>query len=128
MKTFFRRRRKPVVAVIRLEGIIMSSGRLRSSGLNDAGLSPIIEKAFRKGKPKAVALQINSPGGSPVQSSLIGNRIRRLSEEKEIPVYAFVEDLAASGGYWIACAADEIFVDRVPLWARLASFPLPLFS
>ncbi|MEO0678655.1 MAG: S49 family peptidase, partial [Pseudomonadota bacterium] len=63
------------------------------------------------GKKAAVALVINSPGGSPVQSALIGARIRRLAEEKEVPVYAFVEDVAASGGYWLAAAADEIFVD-----------------
>lgn len=96
----------PTVAVVRLNGMI-ATGR----GLNDAGIAPAIEKAFAKGKPKAVALIINSPGGSPVQSSLIGARIRRLADEKEIPVYAFVEDVAASGGYWLASAADEIWVD-----------------
>ena len=69
-----------------------------------------MEKAFAK-KPAAVALVINSPGGSPVQSSLIGARIRRLADEHKIPVYAFVEDVAASGGYWLAASADEIFVD-----------------
>ena len=71
----------------------------------------MIEKAFTKGKPRAVALQINSPGGSPVQSSLIAARIRRLAEENNIPVIAFVEDVAASGGYWLAAAADEIWAD-----------------
>ena len=96
-----------MVAVIRLQGAIANAGR----GLDDPGLAPVIEKAFAKGKPKAVALQINSPGGSPVQSSLIAARIKRLSEEKDIPVFAFVEDVAASGGYWLACAADEIFID-----------------
>jgi serine protease SohB len=99
----------PVVGVIRLQGMISSGGR--GAALSDAGLAPLIEKAFRKGKPKAVALVINSPGGSPAQSSLIAARIRRLSEEKKIPVHAFVEDLAASGGYWLACAADDITVD-----------------
>jgi serine protease SohB len=103
------RSRSPVVAVIRLQGMIASGPR---GGLNDEALGPIIEKAFRRGKPKAVALVINSPGGSPVQSSLIAARIRRLSEEKDIPVVAFVEDAAASGGYWLACSADEIFADR----------------
>ncbi len=97
----------PRVAVIRLQGAISNSGR----GLDDVSLAPVIEKAFR-GKPDAVALQINSPGGSPVQSSLIAGRIRRLADEKGIPVYAFVEDVAASGGYWLACAADEIIIDR----------------
>ncbi len=81
------------------------------SGLSDETLGPVIEKAFRRGKPDAVALVINSPGGSPVQSSLIAARIRRLAEEKGVKVYAFVEDVAASGGYWLAVAADEIWLD-----------------
>ncbi len=98
----------PVVAVVRLSGVISASGR---GTLNDATLAPVIEKAFSRGKPAAVALQINSPGGSPVQSSLIGARIRRLASEKEVPVIAFVEDVAASGGYWLAAAADEIYAD-----------------
>ena len=100
-------KREPFVAVIRLQGQISNGGR----GLDNPGLAPIIEKAFSKGKPAAVALEINCPGGSPVQSSLIASRIRRLADEKKIPVFAFVEDVAASGGYWLACAADEIFVD-----------------
>ncbi|MGB3247294.1 MAG: S49 family peptidase [Sulfitobacter sp.] len=99
---------RPTVAVIRLSGVIGSQGR---AALNDATLAPVIDKAFSKGKPVAVALVINSPGGSPVQSSLIGARIRRLSEEKNVPVIAFVEDVAASGGYWLAAAADEIYAD-----------------
>ena len=97
----------PFVAVIRLQGAITNGGR----GLDNPGLAPVIEKAFSKGKPAAVALEINCPGGSPVQSSLIASRIRRLADEKKVPVFAFVEDVAASGGYWLACAADEIFVD-----------------
>ncbi|UWR23058.1 S49 family peptidase [Sulfitobacter sp. S190] len=101
-------KKEPTVAVIRLSGMIASTAR---GGLNDATMGPVIEKAFRKGKPVAVALEVNSPGGSPVQSSLIGARIRRLSEEKDIPVIAFVEDVAASGGYWLAAAADEIYAD-----------------
>ncbi len=103
--------RKPFVAVLLLEGVIHSGGRMRTTGLSDSSMAPIIEKAFGKGKPSAVAIKINSPGGSPVQSSLIAARIRRLAESKGIPVYAFVEDLAASGGYWLAAAADEIYVD-----------------
>lgn len=99
----------PTVAVIRLSGVISASPR---GMLNDTTLAPIIEKAFTRGKPAAVALEINSPGGSPVQSSLIGARIRSLAEEKEIPVIAFVEDVAASGGYWLAAAADEIYADE----------------
>ncbi|MDF1729157.1 MAG: S49 family peptidase [Sulfitobacter sp.] len=99
---------QPTVAVIRLSGVIATQAR---GSLNDAGIGPVIEKAFRRGKPDAVALEINSPGGSPVQSSLIGARIRRLAEEKNVPVIAFVEDVAASGGYWLAAAADEIYAD-----------------
>ncbi|MCG7520293.1 S49 family peptidase [Ruegeria sp. Ofav3-42] len=101
-------KKQPVVAVVRLSGAIGMAGR---GSLNDTALAPVLEKAFRKGKPAAVALEINSPGGSPVQSSLIGARIRRLSEELEVPVIAFVEDVAASGGYWLAAAADEIWAD-----------------
>jgi signal peptide peptidase SppA len=97
----------PVVSVIRLQGMIASGAQ----GLNDRTLAPLVERAFARGKPVAVALEINSPGGSPVQSSLIAARIRRLAAEKRIPVIAFVEDVAASGGYWLATAADEILVD-----------------
>lgn len=102
---------KPTVSVIRLSGVIGSGGRISGGGLNDEGMAPVIEKAFSKGKPKAVALIINSPGGSPTQSALIAARIRRLADEKDIKVYAFCEDVAASGGYWLATAADEIYVD-----------------
>jgi serine protease SohB len=99
----------PMVAVLRLNGVIASGGRGQT--LNDATLAPLMEKAFRKGKPDAVALVINSPGGSPVQSSLIGARIQRLAKENDVKTYAFVEDVAASGGYWLAASADEIWVD-----------------
>lgn len=102
------RKKRPLVAVIRLSGVIANGGR---GQLNDAGLAGMIDKAFSKGKPTAVALVLNSPGGSPVQSSLIAARIRRLATEKNVPVYGFVEDVAASGGYWLACAADEIYLD-----------------
>lgn len=102
------RPRRPSVSVIRLQGAIGVGG---ARSLTDAGLAPMIEAAFR-GRPVAVALQINSPGGSPVQSSLIAARIRRLGNEKRVPVIAFVEDVAASGGYWLATAADEIFCDH----------------
>jgi len=98
------------VAVVRLSGVIAAGGRA-GSGLSDASTAALLERAFSRGKPQAVALQLNSPGGSPVQSSLIGARIRRLSEEKRIPVLAFVEDVAASGGYWLAVQADEIWID-----------------
>lgn len=102
-------KRPPTVAIVRMSGAIGMAGR---GSLNDVSLAPVLERAFRKGKPAAVALEINSPGGSPVQSSLIGGRIRRLSEELDVPVLAFVEDVAASGGYWLAAAADEIFADE----------------
>ena len=101
-------RAKPRVAVIRLQGVISAGAR---GGLSDHALAPTIERAFRRGKPKAVALVINSPGGSPVQSALIAARIRRLAEERKMPVHAFVEDVAASGGYWLATAADDIWLD-----------------
>ena len=79
--------------------------------MSHAALYPVIESAFRKGEPAAVALLVNSPGGSPVQSSLIGSHVRRLADELSVPVHAFVEDVAASGGYWLAAAADDIWVD-----------------
>jgi signal peptide peptidase SppA len=102
---------KPVtVPVIRLQGTIGAGGR----ALSDASLAPLIDRAFRA-KPVAVALAINSPGGSAAQSSLIAARIRRLADEKKIPVHAFVEDVAASGGYWLATAADDIWADRASM-------------
>lgn len=103
--------RHPCVNVVRLSGVIAEAGRFGGGALNDAAVGPLIEKAFSRGRPAAVALALNSPGGSPAQSSLIAARIRRLAEEKGIKVYAFCEDVAASGGYWLACAADEIYVD-----------------
>lgn len=102
-------RRPRTVSVLRLHGPIGAAARF-SRGLSDQSMGPAIERAFA-GKPAAVALSINSPGGSPVQSSLIAGRIRRLAEEKDVPVYAYLEDVAASGGYWLACAADEIIAD-----------------
>ena len=84
MKRFIKRfKHKTTVPVIRLNGVIGGGSRLGGIGLNDASLAPIIERAFKKGKPKAVALVINSPGGSPVQSALIAARIRRLADEKQ---------------------------------------------
>jgi len=106
------RKSAPVVSVVRLEGVI-ASGRigLRPSQLNMRSLAAPLERAFKVPDVAAVALLINSPGGSPVQSSLIAKRVRALAEENEIPVIAFAEDVAASGGYWLACAADEIYAD-----------------
>jgi signal peptide peptidase SppA len=100
----------PVVPVVRLMGVIGFSTPLKP-GLTLAGLARALDRAFGMGKPKAVALVINSPGGSAVQSHLIYRRIRQLAEDKKVPVIAFVEDVAASGGYMIACAADEIVCD-----------------
>lgn len=104
-------RRTPVVPVVRLSGVIASGGLLGSRGLSIESVAPQLARAFGQRGAKAVALTLNSPGGSPVQSALIAQRIRLLAAEKKLPVIAFVEDVAASGGYWLACAADEIFVD-----------------
>jgi signal peptide peptidase SppA len=98
----------PVVGVLRLSGIIGGFGPLRS-GMTLAALETVIERAFKLPRLEAVALSVNSPGGSPAQSDLICRRIRDLAEEKEVRVFAFCEDVAASGGYWLACAADEIY-------------------
>lgn len=99
-----------VIHVVRLEGTI-ASGRSMQSSLSGKSLEPLFKKAFKKGV-SGVALAINCPGGSPVQSALIAANIRRLAEKHRIPVYAFCEDVAASGGYWLACAADEIYADQ----------------
>jgi len=112
MRSFPFLNRAPRVAVIRLHGAIANGPRGR---INDAVFAPLIERAFKRGKPAAVALSINSPGGSPVQSSMIAGRIRRLAAERNVPVYAFVEDVAASGGYWLACAADRIYADKTSI-------------
>lgn len=102
---------KPIVNVIRLEGVITSGRGGLSPSLNAKSLEPILRKAFAKGTT-AVALAINCPGGSPVQSALIASKIRAFSHDAKIPVIAFCEDVAASGGYWLACAADEIYADE----------------
>src|SRR5246127_995469 len=100
----------PFVPVVRLSGLIGAVTPLRP-GMTLAGLARTLERAFSVKHAKAVALVINSPGGSPVQSRQIYLRIRQLAEEKKLPVLVFVEDVAASGGYMIACAGDEIFCD-----------------
>jgi signal peptide peptidase SppA len=101
----------PVVAVVGLTGVIGRLGGFRR-GLSLAGLAETIERAFKLRRLKAVALAVNSPGGSPVQAALIAKRIRDLADEAEVPVYAFAEDVAASGGYWLTLAADEIYADE----------------
>ena len=108
------RGRPPIVSVVRLDGIIKGSDRF-SRSLNLASVAGRLEAAFKMRHSKAVALVVNSPGGSPVQSDLIAGRIRDLAKEHEKPVVAFVEDVAASGGYWLALAADEIFVNRASI-------------
>jgi signal peptide peptidase SppA len=100
----------PVVPVVRLTGVIGFSTPLRP-GLTLSSVAKQLDRAFAWPRARAVALSINSPGGSAVQSHLVFQRIRQLSAEKKLPAIAFVEDVAASGGYMIACAADEIVAD-----------------
>jgi serine protease SohB len=100
----------PVVPVVRLSGVIGFSTPLKP-GVTVASMARQLERAFNMRNARAVALIVNSPGGSPVQSHLIYRRIRQLAEEKKRPVIAFVEDVGASGGYMAACAADEIICD-----------------
>jgi signal peptide peptidase SppA len=104
------RRGAAIVPVVRLSGVIGAVTPLRP-GMSLAGIARTLERAFATRNAKAVALVINSPGGSPVQSRQIYLRIRQLAAEKKLPVLVFVEDVAASGGYMIACAGDEIFCD-----------------
>ncbi len=118
----------PVVPVVRLVGPIGASGTLRG-GMTLSGVADPLERAFALANAKAVALVINSPGGSPVQSALIAQRIRDLADEKKVKVYAFCEDAAASGGYWLACAADEIYAAESSIIGSIgvvsASFGFP---
>ena len=102
------RKRRPVVAVLTLNGVIGQLGGLRR-GLSIGSIEKRLESAFSVRRLVAVAVSINSPGGAPVQSDLIAKRLRDLATEKDIPVFAFIEDVAASGGYWLACAGDEIY-------------------
>src|SRR5437762_13108629 len=104
------RRDAAVVPVVRLSGVIGAVTPLRP-GLTLAGIAKTLERAFATKHAKAVALVINSPGGSPVQSRQIYLRLRQLAAETKLPVLVFVEDVAASGGYMIACAGDEVFCD-----------------
>ena len=110
-KVMFWRRSKSVVPVVRLTGVITQSSRLGQRGLSLEAVEPQLKKAFSIKRAKAVALIINSPGGSPVQSSLIGQRVRDLATRADVPVLAFCEDVAASGGYWLAASADEIIAN-----------------
>ena len=100
---------KPKVAVVRLQGVISpTASPLARGAINLEALEPTLAKAFAVKGLAAVALAVNSPGGSPTQSALVADRIRGLAAEHDVPVLAFCEDVAASGGYWLACAADEI--------------------
>jgi signal peptide peptidase SppA len=103
-----------VIPALRLSGVI-GSIPLRGTGLTLAAYDRQIEALFAPAKAPLAILIVNSPGGSPVQSSLIAQRVRRLAHEKDRKVIAFVEDVAASGGYWLACAADEIYADPASL-------------
>jgi signal peptide peptidase SppA len=107
---FFWRKKKSIVPVVRLSGVISASGGVRR-GLSLEGVEPQLKKAFSVNGAKAVALIVNSPGGSPVQSALIGQRIRELAKKADVPVLAFCEDVAASGGYWIAVSADQVYAN-----------------
>ena len=109
MLNFFKK--KKIVSVVHLSGIIGNIGGLRS-GLTISNVQPLLEKAFKLKKQSAVALIINSPGGSPAQSSLIYKAIKKFKNKKKVKIYSFVEDVAASGGYYIACAGDEIYIDE----------------
>ncbi|MGE3651241.1 MAG: S49 family peptidase [Reyranellaceae bacterium] len=103
-----------IVPVVRLSGVIAARGGF-GPVLSLAAVAPRLQRAFSLRGAKAVALLINSPGGSPVQSSLIAQRIRSLADEKKLPVHVFVEDVAASGGYWLACAGDDIHADATSI-------------
>jgi signal peptide peptidase SppA len=107
---------KQVVSLVRLQGVIASvAGPVPRSVINAAVMEKTLERAFAPDGLAAVALLINSPGGSPTQSALVADRIRGLAAEHEVPVLAFCEDVAASGGYWLACAADEIYAHPTSL-------------
>ena len=127
LKRWWSRRRPPVVAVLRFEGVI--APRPRRGAVSLASHAAAIDRAFRLRGLVAVAVVVNSPGGSPVQSALISRRIRQLADEKAVPVVAFAEDVAASGGYWLALAGDEIYSEDASLLGSIgvisAGFGVP---
>ena len=125
--------RRPNVAVIRFAGVIADSD-VKKNAISYSRYAKAIDKAFDKSRLQAVVLVINSPGGAASQTALIAGHIRQLADEKDIPVLAFVEDVAASGGYWLACAADEIYALETsivtfvlaltfPAWHTMAARP-----
>ncbi|QWF80294.1 S49 family peptidase [Amycolatopsis sp. CA-230715] len=108
--------RSDVVAVVKLHGVITPTpSPLARGSINLASMESALTRAFDHDRLRAVALLINSPGGAPTQSGLVAERIRQLADRKDVPVLAFAEDVAASGGYWLACAADEIFAHRTSM-------------
>ena len=121
--------KRPIIPVIRFSGIITDSQR--SGAISYERYRKLIDKAFKAPNLKAVVLIVNCPGGTPAQSQLRGNYIRRRAGEENVPVYAFVEDLAASGGYWLACAADYIYAVNTSIVGSIgvvsASFGLDKF-
>ncbi len=108
-------KKETIIPVVRLSGAIAASSSPINRSLSLAGVGPLLEKAFSDKQTPAVALVINSPGGSPVQSRIMYQRIRELAEENDKKVLVFVEDVAASGGYMLAIAGDEIFVDETSI-------------
>jgi serine protease SohB len=108
-------KKRPTVPVLRFDGVIGTGGGLGKGRINAENLESNIKKAFSTSKPSAVAIIINSPGGSPVQSSLIYQRVRYFAEKKDVPILVFIEDVAASGGYWLSCVGDEIFADKASI-------------
>jgi signal peptide peptidase SppA len=110
------RERGPVVAAVKLHGVITPTPTPLGRGvINLAALDSVLTRAFNYDRLRAVALSINSPGGTPTQSALVADRIRGLADRTRVPVLAFCEDIAASGGYWLACAADEIIAHPTSL-------------
>ena len=108
--------RGPVVAVVKLHGVITPTPTPLARGtINVSTVESALTRAFAHDRLCAVALAINSPGGAPTQSALVAERVRELAAEKKVPVLAFCEDVAASGGYWLACAADEIYAHKTSL-------------
>lgn len=102
--------RKPVVAVVKLHGVITPTPSPLGRGvINATTVESALTRAFDHDRLRAVALAVNSPGGAATQSALVAERIRELAAKKKVPVLAFCEDVAASGGYWLACAGDEIY-------------------
>jgi signal peptide peptidase SppA len=122
--------RKPVVAVVKLHGVITPTpSPLGRGSINLNSVESALSRAFDHERLVAVALAVNSPGGAPTQSALVAERIRQLAGRKNVPVIAFCEDVAASGGYWLACAADEIYAHSTSMVGSIgvisAGFGLP---